>query len=104
MQIGYHVQIIFHIFLEMGQRALEGLGSLDPPIQSIAASWPHSCAYSVLCCVISRKHNKDVCLGKVLPYFHMAPSPATPALSHVTLLRTILDWLHSQGLQRCCAG
>lgn len=46
---------------------MEGLGGLDPPSQSIAASWPHSYPYSVLCCVISRKYKKDVCLGKVLP-------------------------------------
>lgn len=33
----------------------------------------------VLCCVvfISRSQNKDACPGKVLPYLHMAPAPAT---------------------------
>lgn len=43
-------------------------------------------------------------VSQVLPYFHMAPSPATPGFSHAVLLPTILDWLHSQGLQGCCAG
>lgn len=34
----------------MGQRALGVFGCLDRLLQSLLTSWPHSCAYSLLCC------------------------------------------------------
>lgn len=62
-------------------------------------------ALTMYCFVLSPgSAKKGVCLGKVLPYFLMAHSPASLVLPYAILLPTILDWLCSQGLQECCAG
>lgn len=95
-------------FLHPFWNGLEGFGRLGGFWSPLTV---HSCflaSFLVLTLygIISRKYNKDVCLGKMLPYFLMALSPVTlfSVLSHTVLLPTILYQLHSQGLQGCCAG
>lgn len=75
----------------MSQKALVGFHGLNPTLESMTSSWPHSCAYAVLYC--SSSWQKSAAL------FPPSTAKSWSFSQHVNtsspwLLPTILGWLH----------
>lgn len=93
---------------ENGQRALGVMGALDPPATihlHFSASFLNLCRIVLLSWIVSRNKTKDVFHRKVLPYIHIAPSPATFCFfsqcvitNSPWLLATILVFYYQQSL------
>lgn len=107
MQTSYHVQSALSDLSGNGLSASGLLCVRDPPPHSPCPLLGLIPVLALDCVVlISRSKNKGICPGEMLPYLHIAPSPAVscsfPQQSLVIinnpwlLLPTAHGWLHSQ--------